>query len=224
MTTDTGTAADALAVEEATSPAAATNNPVLLGVPCAVIGTSALALFLLGYAPAGAAGALLPLFLALSVGLMIAARWAIQGGVGPVASIFGLFAAFFLSFVLLYVGHVHNWYGTTSATASSAEAAAALAGSFNLYLLCWIIGTTVLVAGTLRLPLAITAVLVFSDLVFVFAWLAFITGTFADGGVLRTIGGVACLGIVVSGAYVFYGAMVAALGGKEVPMGRPVLR
>ena len=84
---------------------------MVLGVPCAVIGVLSLGLFLLGYAPVGSAGAVVPLFAALALGLFIAARWAISEGIGPVAGFFGLFGAFFFSFALPYIGYVHNWYG-----------------------------------------------------------------------------------------------------------------
>ncbi|GEL27025.1 hypothetical protein PSU4_59790 [Pseudonocardia sulfidoxydans NBRC 16205] len=200
--------------------AVAAANPILLGLPCAVIGVLALGMFLLGYAPAGAAGALVPLFAALGIGLLIAARWAIAGGAGPVAGIFGLFGGFFISFALLYVGYVHNWYGTYPPGTDSATAGAALTDTFSVYALCWAIVTTVLVLGTLRLPLSIVAILVFSDLVFIFVWLSFITGTFADQGFLRTLAGLSCFVAAAAGCYVFGAALSSALGGRGLPLGR----
>jgi hypothetical protein len=92
MTSDVDVATHAAAADEGAGDAA--DNPILLGLPCAVIGILALGLFLLGYAPRGAAGALVPLFAALGIGLFIAARWAIAGGAGPIACIFGLFGTF----------------------------------------------------------------------------------------------------------------------------------
>ncbi|ODU00313.1 MAG: hypothetical protein ABS81_23980 [Pseudonocardia sp. SCN 72-86] len=209
----------ASAVDEAAA-APDTANPVLLGVPCAVLGVTALGLFLLGYGPTGSAGALVPIFIGLGIGLFIAARWAISGGIGPVAAIFGLFGGFFFSFVLLYVGYVHNWYGTNPPGADSATAGAALTDTFSVYLLCWAIVTTVLVLGCLRLPMAVFLVLLFSDLVFIFVFLAFVTGTFADSGVLRTLGGISCLIAALAGIYVFFATLTGALGARPLSLGR----
>lgn len=219
MSTDVDTSAAETADSEAVAPDTA--DPVLLGVPCAVIGVLALGLFLLGYAPTGSAGAVVPLFVALSIGLFVAARWAIATGIGPVAGIFGLFGAFFLSFGLLYVGYVHNWYGTYPAGTDEATAGVALTDTFSVFALCWAIGTTVLVLGALRLPLSVFLVLAFSDLVFVFVWLSFISDTFADLGVLRVLAGLFCLLTAVAGAYVFFASLTAALGAKPLPLGRP---
>jgi succinate-acetate transporter protein len=209
---------------EAESVAAApdTTNPALLGVPCAVIGVAALGLFLLGYAPSGSAGAVIPLFASLGIGLFVAARWAITLGNGPLASIFGLFGAFFFSFSLLYVGFVHNWYGTAPADASATAVATALTDTFSVFALCWAIGTTVLVLAVLRLPMSVFLVVLFSDLVFILVWLAFISRTFADIGVLRILAGICCLGAAIAGAYVFYASLSAALGATPLPLGRPV--
>jgi succinate-acetate transporter protein len=209
---------------EAETAAAApdTANPALLGVPCAVIGVSALGLFLLGYAPAGSAGAVVPLFAALGIGLFVAARWAIALGVGPFASIFALFGAFYFSFALLYVGFVHNWYGTAPPNASAGTTATALTDTFSVFALCWAIGTTALVLASLRLPLSVFLVLLFSDLVFIFVWLAFVSGTFASIGVLRVLAGASCFGAVIPGGYIFYASLTAALGARPLPLGRAV--
>lgn len=205
------------ATEQAPPPGA---DPILLGVPSAVIGVLALGLFLLGYAPNGAAGAVIPLFVALGIGLFIAARWAIGLGAGPVAGIFGLFGAFFLSFSLLFVGFVHNWYGTHPADADGASASSALGDTFATFTLCWAAGTTVLVIGALRLPLSVVLVLAFSDLVFIFVWLSFITETFGDLGVLRLLAGFFCLATAVAGSYVFFASLTTALGARPLPLGR----
>lgn len=211
---------------EASTPAAVEDvapdgaNPVLLGVPSAVIGVLALGLFLLGYAPSGAAGAVVPLFVALGIGLFIAARWAISLGAGPVAGIFGLFGSFFFSFSLLFVGFVHNWYGTHPADADSTTASTALGDTFATFTLCWAVGTTVLVIGGLRLPLSVFLVLAFSDLVFIFVWLSFITGTFGDLGILRLLAGIFCLATAVAGSYVFFASLTTALGARPLSLGK----
>jgi succinate-acetate transporter protein len=216
MTSDVQAAA---ADEAAAAPD--TTNPVLLGVPCAVLGVLALGLFLLGYAPTGSAGAVVPIFIGLGIGLFVAARWAIAGGAGPVAAIFGLFGGFFFSFCLVYVGYVHNWYGTNPPGTDSATAGAALTDTFSVFALCWIVVTTVLVLACLRLPMAVFLVLLFSDLVFVFVFLAFVTGTFGDIGALRVLAGISCMLAVLAGLYVFFAALTGALGARPLSLGRP---
>jgi len=201
-------------------PASTAASPVLLGLPCAVIGVLALGLFLLGYAPQGAAGAVVPLFAGLGISLLMAARWAMSTGAGPDAAIFGLFGGFFVSFALLHVGFVHNWFGTRP---PGSDDDAALIDTFSVYALCWAIVTTVLVLGSLRLPLSLVVILVFSDLVFILVWLAFVTATFATQGVLRTLAGLCCLVAGATGCYVFGAALSSALGGRRLPLGRPVI-
>lgn len=61
-----------------------------------VIGSVALGLYLIGFTGAEhAAAAMLPILLfSNGLGLLIATGWAIRTGQGPVAAIFGIFAAF----------------------------------------------------------------------------------------------------------------------------------
>ena len=224
MSTDMAAVPVSEAPAAAAAPAPDHGNPAVLGVPCAVIGVAALGLFLLGYAPNGAAGALVPLFLALGIGMFIACVWAIVAGIGPLGGIFGVFGGFFWSFALLYVGFVNNWFGTHPPTLSDAATGVALTDTFSVFTLCWAVGGAVLVLATLRLPLAVWLVLVFSELVFVFVFLAFVTGTFAGEGVLRIVAGICALGAVLAGAWVFYVAMSSSTGGGELSMGSPLLR
>jgi hypothetical protein len=72
--------------------------------------------------------------------------------------------------------------------------------------------------------MSVFLVVAFSDLVFIFVWLAFITGTFADIGILRVLAGICCAGAVIAGGYVFYAGLTAALGAPTpLSLGRAVL-
>src|SRR6185437_3318453 len=85
-------------------------DPSILGVPIFVVGSIALGLSLVGYVPAAAGGIVVPvIFAATGVGLVIATIWAAALGQTMVASIFGLFAGFWLSFSILELGVLHNW-------------------------------------------------------------------------------------------------------------------
>jgi succinate-acetate transporter protein len=86
------TRADSTAAAEA---AAAAANPALVGVPTFVIGSIALGLYLIGFTgSANAAIGMVPILIMCNgVGQLIACIWAIRTHSGPVAAIFGIFAA-----------------------------------------------------------------------------------------------------------------------------------
>ncbi|HEY1322373.1 MAG TPA: GPR1/FUN34/YaaH family transporter, partial [Streptosporangiaceae bacterium] len=88
--------------EAAASPAA---DPAALGLPCFIMGAVALGLTLVGAVPARAVGAPLPIILAATgLGLVITTVWAAAIGQTAVASVFGIFAAFWLSYFVLVTG------------------------------------------------------------------------------------------------------------------------
>jgi succinate-acetate transporter protein len=74
-------------------------DPSMLGLPVFIVGSVALGLVLVGVVPATAVGASLPIILAAtSIGLFIATIWSAAIGQSAVASIFGIFAGFWLSY------------------------------------------------------------------------------------------------------------------------------
>jgi hypothetical protein len=48
---------------------------------------------------------------ATSIGLLVAAIWAAAIGQSAVACVFGIFAGFWLSYVILVIGLIHGWFG-----------------------------------------------------------------------------------------------------------------
>ena len=135
-------------------------------------------------------------------------------GQSAVASIFGIFGTFWLSYAVLVLGLDHNWF-----------AIAAIAGlaTVKLFLLTWLIVIVMLTLATLRLPLAFTVVFVLVDLALLLLYLAF-NGASAQAstGLLKTAGYVVLVFAAV-GVYLFFGAASVATGGKPVPLGRPIL-
>src|SRR3954451_19761274 len=98
------------AVAQSPSPAYA-GDPAVLGLPMFVVGSVALGLALTGYVspPAAASGGpILPL--ATGLGLLISALWAAALGQSMVASVFGVFAGFWLSYSVLVLGLNHDWF------------------------------------------------------------------------------------------------------------------
>jgi uncharacterized protein len=208
-------------VEEAAAPAAVTGplagDPAMLGLPTFIAGSVALGLGLVGVVPAGVLGAPVAIILAATaLGLLIAAVWSVAIGQSAVASIFGIFGTFWLSYAVLVLGLDHNWF---------AIAAIAVLATVKLFLLTWLIVIVMLTLATLRLPLAFTAVFVLVDLALLLLYLAFNGASasgVASGGLLKTAGYVVLVFAAV-GIYLFFGAASVATGGKPVPLGRPIL-
>lgn len=186
-------------------------NPAVIGVPTFLVGSIALGLVLTGYVPATAAGASIPIIMtATGLGQVIAAIWAATLAQNAVASVFGIFAGFWLSYAALVVGLTHNWFGITEEDA---------VGTQKLFLLTWLIGVVVLTLVTLRLPLAFTLLFGLIDAALLFVFL----GT-ANGSVgLTKLGGYLVFAFVAVGVWLFVSAMSEETGGKPLPMGRPVL-
>ena len=125
-------------------------DPMALGLPCFIAGSVSLGLALVGVVPAAAIGAALPIILtATSVGLFLATIWSASLGQSAVASVFGIFAGFWLSYAVLVLGLTHNWFGVAAASVQATQ---------ELFLVAWLVVIVMLTLATLRLPLAYTAV------------------------------------------------------------------
>ncbi|MBO0850061.1 MAG: hypothetical protein J2P20_11400, partial [Pseudonocardia sp.] len=141
--------------ETAEAAAAAATNPALLGLPTFIVGSIALGLYLVGYQPAGALGAFMSIvILATGLGQLVSSLWAMRVGQGPVASIFGIFAGFWLTLGTMLYGLGHTWFGPTT-TQSAA---------MSVFTLSWLILLVVLTLATLRLPMAFTVLFTLIDL------------------------------------------------------------
>ena len=202
----------AAAMPEAPSAAFFAGNPSVIGLPAFIAGSVALALVLLGYVPAGAVGASIPvIFAATGSGLLIAAVWAALLGQSAVASVFGIFSGFWLSYAMLVLGLLHNWF------AISADAAVHTQG---LFLITWLVIVVMLTLATLRLPLAFTVLFVLIDVALVVVLLA----TLNASSSLSKIAGIIVLAFAAVGVYLYYATVTAILGGGALPLGSPVIR
>ena len=220
MTTASVTPGD-LGLESASATAAAApaappnaflaGNPGALGIPVFVAGSVALGLTLIGYVPPSAAGAPLAIISAATgLGLTLATIWAIAVGQSAVASIFGIFAAFWLSYAVLVLGLLHNWFAITVSAAVHTQ---------GLFLITWIVIIGMLTLATMRLPLAFTAVNALVEL----ALIAVLIGTEnASKGWLQ-VGGVIALVFAALGVYIYFSIGSAMTGGPDLPLGKPVI-
>ena len=138
-------------------------DPMALGLPCFIAGSVSLGLALVGVVPAAAVGAALPIILtATSIGLFMATIWGASLGQSAVASVFGIFAGFWLSYAVLVLGLTHNWFGVAAASVQATQ---------ELFLVAWLVVIVMLTLATLRLPVAFTAVFVLVDLALLLVFL-----------------------------------------------------
>ena len=213
MTATTGDSATIRETAEApTVPAPLNGNPALLGLPSFIVGSLALGMVLVGVVPPLAVGASLPIILAAtSIGLILATIWAAAVGQSAVASVFGIFAGFWLSYAVLVLGLVHNWFGLGVVVNA--------VSSQELFLVAWLVIIVLLTLATLRLPLAFT---VLFGLIDVALLLVLLGTTQASSGLLKA-GGWVVFAFAAVGVYLFYDATTQATGGPPLPLGKPIL-
>ena len=193
-------------------PPVAAGDPGMIGLPAFLVGSVALALVDIGFAPVAAAGAAVPIILAAtSVGLLIAAVWAARLAQNAVASIFGVFAGFWLSFAALSLGLGHSWFAVLPT---------GVARTVEVFLIAWIVIVGLLTVGTLRLPVAFTALLALVELALVLTLIATVN---ASTGLTKTAGWVV-VAFAAVGAYLYLSALSTATGGRAYPVGRPLVK
>lgn len=213
MTTDASTAA-ATTIHGPVPPEGGplTGDPTSIGLPGFIAGSTAFGLAQAGVVPLDAAGAALPVILGFSAALIfLTTIWAAALGRNAVASVFGIFAAFWLSYGLLLIGLAHNWFGIAPGSAK---------GTRELYLIVWLVVIVTLTFATLRLPLIYTAVFGLVDLALLLSLLGVTTGSLWTS----RAGGYAGLAFAALGVYLYASTASVATGGRPLPLGHPILR
>jgi succinate-acetate transporter protein len=191
--------------------AAPVGDPAMIGLPTFVLASIALGLALTGYLPTkAAAGALPVIMLCAGIGILGAMIWSVRLGASVLACVFGLFAAFWLSYATLVLGLTHNWFAIPTPDVSRTVSA---------FLLTWTIGIAVLTGVTLRLPRAFTALFLLVDI----ALLLVLLGNEQTSTTLTKAGGWVTFVFAGLGIYLFAGASAAATGSKAFPLGKPLL-
>ena len=186
-------------------------DPAILGLPIFVVGSIALGLSLVGYVPDAAGGVIVPvIFAATGLGLVISTLWAAALGQTMVASIFGLFAGFWLSFSILVLGVFHNWLLIPAANVNK---------SIALFLISWAIVMAGLTLATLRLPVAYTGVVALVVLALILRTI----GVLNTDSTLNKAAGYVVFLFAALGMYLFLNAADKATGGPGMPLG-PALR
>jgi succinate-acetate transporter protein len=192
-------------------PSPLVGDPLVLGLPCFIVGSVALGLVLTTFVPAAAAGASLAILVAATgVGLLLSTAWAAALGQSAVAGVLGIFAGFWLSYAALVLGLTHNWYGIPAANAVRTQ---------ELFLTAWLVLMVLLTLATLRLPSAYTLLFALVTLALLLVLLATVNSSTG----LQKTAGVVVFAFAVVGGYLFLHVTSLATGGKPLPLGRPVL-
>jgi uncharacterized protein len=195
------------------APALPAGNPALLALITFLPSGLTLGLWFIGYLDTAALPGGMIATLALSAGLfmLIATVWAGRIGASTLAAIFGVFSAFWLSFALLITALTSTWWAIAAGGIMRVQAT---------YLLSFLCVFTLLTLATLRLPLAFTVGFVLVDLTFLLAFVAVVNGN-RDW---FTWAGVTTFAFCAVFAYVLFDGFGQDLGGKALPMGKPLIK
>jgi succinate-acetate transporter protein len=194
-----------------TAAPAVTGDPSLIGLPSFIVGSVALGLALVGYVPAAAVGASLPVIVAATgLGLVIAAVWSAAVGQSAVAGVFGIFAGFWLSYGMLVLGLTHNWFAIVAADALHTQ---------GLFLISWLVVIGMLTLATLRLPVAYTVLFALIEIALVLV----LIGTLQQSAGTLKVAGVVVFVFAAVGVYLFFSSASQATGGKALPLGQPLV-
>ena len=187
-------------------------DPALVGLPTFMVGSIGLALVDVGFAPATATGAAIPLILAgAGLGSLVAVFWAARLGQSAVAGVYAIFAGFWLSYAALVLGLTHNWFGIAPAGVNRTQ---------EVFLISWVVIVGLLALSSVRLPITYTALFTLVEAAFVLSLL----GAIYDSTALTKASGYVVFAFVAVGAYLFMSSMSVATGGRAYELGRPILR
>jgi succinate-acetate transporter protein len=182
----------------------------MVALPSFVVGAVTVAMVGIGVVPAGVIGASMPIVLAAALGMFIATIWAARIGESAPAGISGIVGGFLLSYALLVLGLIHNWFGIPPT---------AVADTQKIFLIAWISIVSMLVLATLRLPMVYTLLFLAVDAALVLDLL----GVIQSSENLNKAGGWVLMGVAAIVVYLFFGSASHATGGKELPLGPPIL-
>ncbi|WP_236792818.1 GPR1/FUN34/YaaH family transporter [Amycolatopsis sp. GM8] len=205
--TQTPTASEVRSMVERTGPTGivvgAGGDPLIIGLPIFAVGSLALGMALIGFVPATALGAVVPIVVfGTGLFLTVVTIWAALLAQTMVAGITGTFAGFWLSLGALLVGLGHNWYGVAAADVSATQ---------QLFFIAWGALFLFLLIPTLRLPAIYPAVV---GLVVVALALAATGARTGDVNILKAAGYV-ILVFSLLGFCAFVNVALTAMGAKR---------
>ncbi len=186
------------------------SNPGMVAFPSFVVGAVTLGLVLIGVVPATAVGASMPIIIAAAAGMFLATIWAARIGENASAGISCIVGSFLLSYALLVLGLLHNWYGI---------APAAVADTQKVFVISWIVIVSMLILVAFRMPLIFLLLFTLVDVSLVLNLL----GIIQESANMTKAAGWALMAVSAVVVYLFVGAASHDTGGREFPLGRPIL-
>jgi uncharacterized protein len=189
-------------------------EPSLVALPSFLIGAVTIGMVLIGVVPATplgpVAGAAMPIVIAAALGMFVATVWSARLGHSAPAGISAIVGGFLLSYALLVLGLTHNWFGIPLT---------AVADTQRIFLISWIAVVSVLILATLRLPVVYAFLFAVVDAALIVNLLGIIQ---SSANVTKAAGWV-LMGAAAIVAYLFGSSASHATGGKEFPLGPPIL-
>ena len=187
-------------------------DPAMIALPTVIAGAVGLFLTTIGFVPASAGLAAIPVILAATVlGLLISTVWAAMLGQNIVATLYAVFLGFYASYVALQLGIANNWYKIPTDQIGNTVA---------VYLICWLVAIVMLTLATLRLPVAFTILLGLVDVVLA----VLLVTIYQPSAVLQIVAGLLVFAFVAEGIYLYFHVMSLAFGGKGLPLGKPLIQ
>jgi len=185
-------------------------EPGMLALPAVIVGAVAFGMVLIGVVPATAVGASLPIIIAASLALFLATIWAARIGENASAGFFGVLAGFFMSYAVLVLGLMHNWFGI---------APTAVADTQKIFVISWIVVVALLMLAALRLPVAFLALFTVAEAALVLD----LVGIINTSANLTKAAGWVIMAFAALAVYLFASTASKVAGGKEFPLGKPLL-
>lgn len=186
------------------------SEPSMVALPSFVVGAVTLAMVLIGVVPATAVGASMPIIIAAAAGMFLATIWAARTGQNASAGISCIVGSFLLSYALLVLGLIHGWYGIGLTAVASTQ---------KVFVIAWIVIVTMLIVGSLRMPSVFLLLFALVDVSLVLNLL----GIVQNSANMDKAAGWALLAVSAVVVYLFLGTASHVNGGKEFPLGRPIL-
>ena len=194
--------------EPAAAPLA--SDPSMVAFPSFIVGAVTLGMVLIGVVPATAVGASMPIIIAAAAGMFLATIWAARIGENASAGISSIVGSFLLSYALLVLGLTHNWYGIAPTAVEDTQ---------KVFVISWIVIVTMLVLVAVRMPTVFLLLFTLVDVSLVLNLL----GIIQSSATMSKAAGWALMAVAAVVVYLFLGAASHVTGGKEFPLGRPIL-
>ena len=186
------------------------SDPSMVAFPSFIVGAVTLGMVLIGVVPATAVGASMPIIIAAAAGMFLATIWAARLGDNASAGISSIVGSFLLSYALLVLGLVHGWYGIAPTAAEATQ---------KVFVISWIVIVTLLVLVGFRMPTVFLLLFALVDVSLVLNLL----GIIQSSANMSKAAGWALMAVAAVVVYLFLGAASHVIGGKEFPLGRPIL-